>query len=75
MRYLPHPVLALLTTTFTDLRERGKAFAIYGGIAGAERGTGAAARRDSHFIRVMALDPAPSTWSLPLLPLSAPCYG
>src|SRR5256884_3342266 len=28
-------VLALLTTTFTDLRERGKAFAIYGGIAGA----------------------------------------
>jgi EmrB/QacA subfamily drug resistance transporter len=28
-------VLALLTTTFTDFRERGKAFAIYGGIAGA----------------------------------------
>ena len=28
-------VLALLTTTFTDLRERAKAFAIYGGIAGA----------------------------------------
>jgi EmrB/QacA subfamily drug resistance transporter len=28
-------VLALLTTTFTDPRERGKAFAIYGGIAGA----------------------------------------
>src|SRR3984885_2911473 len=28
-------VLALLTTTFTDGRERGKAFAIYGGIAGA----------------------------------------
>ena len=28
-------VLALLTTTFIDLRERGKAFAIYGGIAGA----------------------------------------
>ncbi len=28
-------VLALLTTTFTDLRERGKAFGIYGGIAGA----------------------------------------
>ena len=26
-------VLALLTTTFTDFRERGKAFAIYGGIA------------------------------------------
>jgi EmrB/QacA subfamily drug resistance transporter len=28
-------VLALLTTTFTDPTERGKAFAIYGGIAGA----------------------------------------
>ncbi len=28
-------VLALLTTTFTDPRERGKAFGIYGGIAGA----------------------------------------
>jgi EmrB/QacA subfamily drug resistance transporter len=28
-------VLALLTTTFTDLTERGKAFAIYGAIAGA----------------------------------------
>jgi EmrB/QacA subfamily drug resistance transporter len=28
-------VLALLTTTFTDPAERGKAFAIYGGIAGA----------------------------------------
>jgi EmrB/QacA subfamily drug resistance transporter len=28
-------VLALLTTTFTDTGERGKAFAIYGGIAGA----------------------------------------
>jgi EmrB/QacA subfamily drug resistance transporter len=28
-------VLALLTTTFTDLKERGKAFAIYGAIAGA----------------------------------------
>ena len=28
-------VLALLTTTFTDFRERAKAFAIYGGIAGA----------------------------------------
>ncbi len=28
-------VLALLTTTFTDPVERGKAFAIYGGIAGA----------------------------------------
>jgi EmrB/QacA subfamily drug resistance transporter len=28
-------VLALLTTTFTDPSERGKAFAIYGGIAGA----------------------------------------
>jgi EmrB/QacA subfamily drug resistance transporter len=28
-------VLALLTTTFTDQTERGKAFAIYGGIAGA----------------------------------------
>ncbi len=28
-------VLALLTTTFTDPKERGKAFAIYGGIAGA----------------------------------------
>jgi EmrB/QacA subfamily drug resistance transporter len=28
-------VLALLTTTFTNPRERGKAFAIYGGIAGA----------------------------------------
>ncbi len=28
-------VLALLTTTFTDLKERGRAFAIYGAIAGA----------------------------------------
>jgi len=28
-------VLALLTTTFTDATERGKAFGIYGGIAGA----------------------------------------
>jgi EmrB/QacA subfamily drug resistance transporter len=28
-------VLALLTTTFTDARERGKAFGIFGGIAGA----------------------------------------
>jgi EmrB/QacA subfamily drug resistance transporter len=28
-------VLALLTTTFTDVKERGKAFGIFGGIAGA----------------------------------------
>ncbi len=50
-------VLALLTTTFTEPRERGKAFAIYGGIAGARRGPGAVARRDPHLLRVMALDP------------------
>ena len=49
-------VLALLTTTFTDFRERGKAFAIYGGIAGGRRGPGAAAWRDPHVLRVMALD-------------------
>src|SRR4051812_46142646 len=28
-------VLALLTTTFTDAKERGRAFGIFGGIAGA----------------------------------------
>jgi len=33
-------VLALLTTTFSDARERGTAFGIYGGIAGAGGGLG-----------------------------------
>ena len=50
-------VLALLTTTFTDLRERGKAFAIYGGIRRGRRGPGAAAGRDPHLLHVMAVDP------------------
>jgi EmrB/QacA subfamily drug resistance transporter len=33
-------VLALLTTTFTEKRERGRAFAVYGAIAGAGAGIG-----------------------------------
>ena len=50
-------VLALLTTTFTDLRERGKAFAIYGGIAGAGGALGLLLGGILTSVRVMALDP------------------
>ena len=67
-------VLALLTTTFTDLRERGKAFAIYGGIAGAGGPWGCCSAGSSPPTRHGA-GPSTSTWSLPLLPLPAPCSG
>ena len=50
-------VLALLTTTFTDPSERDKAFAIYGGIAGAGGAHGPATRRVPHLLRVVAVDP------------------
>ena len=40
--------LSLMSTTFTDPKERGTAFGVYGAIAGARRGDRTAARRRSH---------------------------
>ena len=48
--------LSLLITTFTDPAERGKAFGIYGGIAGGRRVGRAAARRRADRIPRLALD-------------------
>ena len=63
-------VLALLTTTFTDSRERGKAFAIYGGIAGAGGALGlllgGVLTSDASWRWTLS-----STWSSPLSPLPA----
>ena len=50
-------VLALLTTTFTNPAERGKAFAIYGGHRRSRRGHRTPPRRHPHLLRVVALDP------------------
>ena len=49
-------VLALLTTTFTDPDERGRAFGIYGAIAGAGGALGTSARRHPHLVRLVAMD-------------------
>jgi MFS family permease len=49
-------VLALLTTTFTDRAERGRAFGIYGAILGAGRWHRPVARRSPDHVRVVALD-------------------
>ncbi len=49
-------VLALLTTTFSDPGERGKAFGIYGAIAGAGGAVGSPPRRNPHLLRVMEVD-------------------
>ena len=50
--------LALLTVLFTDAKERAKAFAVYGAIAGGGVGGGPAARRRAHRVRRLALVPA-----------------
>ena len=49
--------LALLTTTFSDPKERGKAFGVYGAIAGARRRGRPAARRRADRVPVVALVP------------------
>ena len=49
-------VLALLTTTFTDPEERGRAFGIYGAIAGAGGALGAPPRRHPDLLRLVAVD-------------------
>ena len=48
--------LSLLTTTFTEPKDRGKAFGIYGAIAGAGRRGGPAARRRADRVPVLAVD-------------------
>ena len=67
-------VLALLTTTFTDIRERGKAFAIYGGIAGPAGPWGCCSAGSSPRTRPGA-GPSTSTWSSLLSPRPARCSG
>ena len=49
--------LSTLTTTFTDPAERGKAFGVYGAIAGGGRGGGAAAGRGADRVPVLAVVP------------------
>ncbi len=49
-------VLALLTTTFTDPDERGRAFGVYGAIAGAGGALGTPARRHSDLVHLVAVD-------------------
>ena len=48
--------LSLLTTTFTGQKDRGRAFAVYGAIAGARRRGGPAARRRADRVPVLAVD-------------------
>ena len=48
--------LSLLTTTFTEPKDRGKAFGVYGAIAGAGGAVGPAARRRADRVPVLALD-------------------
>ena len=49
--------LSLLNTTFTDAKERAKAFSVYGAIAGAGGARGPAARRRADRRPGLALDP------------------
>ncbi len=49
--------LSLLTTTFTDPAERGKAFGVFGAIVGAGAGVRAARRRLPHPVPGLALVP------------------
>ena len=53
--------LSLLTTTFTDPAERGKAFGIFGAIAGGGAADRPAARRRAHRVPRLALRRCSST--------------
>ena len=50
--------LSLLTVTFTETKERARAFGVYGAIAGGGGRGRAAARRRAHRVRLVALDAA-----------------
>ena len=50
--------LSLVSTTFTDPRERATAFGVWGALVGAGSGDRAAARRCAHPVPVVALDAA-----------------
>ena len=50
--------LSLITVTFTEPRERAKAFGVYGGISGGGAALGPDPRRRAHRVRLVALDAA-----------------